>query len=226
MPALLDARCQLCGVLSGAPHHLCCGYSPELFNGKLVRLSPQPCEFCGEFFPITHYKQKRHTQNPDCRAKAKRAQERERWHNLPPEKKHNCRRAQESHRAAERAQTKAVRDDARAVYRKVERPLSLAARMASRYYRWLRKIDKEAYEQTLHLALLELGIDPHTPAELDIRKINLSVRSNMRKLQSELGFKPIRENADGTCERIPAYCDIAKLTNSSPCNWNTAWYSA
>jgi hypothetical protein len=154
-------------------------------------------------------------QRPETRQK-----NRERWRNLPTEKKRNCRRARDSRRATERAQKRAQREAAAAVFRQVEKPFALAACMANQYYLWLRKLDRDDYEQTLHLALVDAGIDPEKPAYIDTHRMQMFVLRHMARLQCNCGFRRLRESG------LPRFIDVADLAHVSLRNWHTTWRSA
>ena len=150
----------------------------------------------------------------------KRRQDRERWNNLPIEKKRNCRRARDSRRSAERARKRVLREAETAVFRQVEKPFALAARMANKRYLWLRKMDNADYEQTLYLALLDAGIDPEKPAYIDTHRMQMFVLRHMARLQCNCGFRRLRESG------LPRFIDVADLAHVSLRNWHTTWRSA
>ena len=212
-------RCELCGAAPGSVHRITCGFSPELADGKLVRMSPQPCEFCAEYYPLARYNQRHHTQNPECFAKVKRAQDRERWNNLPIEKKRNCRRARDSRRAAESARKRVLREAETAVFRDVQTPFRLAVCMASKHYFWLRKMDKDDFEQTLYLALLDADIDPYERAYIDIHRLQTFVTRHLDRLQRNSGFRRTQYG-------IPAFIGIDDFALASRQNWQTTWRNA
>jgi hypothetical protein len=211
-------RCPTCNA-PGGMHHVCCGYSPELADGKLVRMSAVPCEFCAEYYPLTHHNQKNHHQSEGCRAMLKRRQDRERWNNLPIEKKRNCRRARDSRRSAERARKRVLREAETAVFRQVEKPFALAARMANKRYLWLRKMDRDDYEQTLFLSLLDAQINPFEPACIDIHRMQTFVSRHLDRLQRNSGFRRTQYG-------IPAFIGIDDFGFAAQQNWATTWKNA
>jgi hypothetical protein len=214
--------CADCNVLSGAPHHITCGFSAELGpRGELVstRMSPAPCEFCAEYYPLARYNQRHHTQNPECFAKVKRAQDRERWNNLPAEKKRNCHRARDSRRAAERAQKRALRETEKAFFRDVRKPFELAVCMAKKRHAWLRKLDRDDWEQTILLALYEAGIDPDKTDCINIHRMQTFVTRHLDRLQRNSGFRRTQYG-------IPTFIGIDDFSLVSLQNWAATWRNA
>ena len=225
------ARCADCGVLLGAVHHALCGFQHELSpEGKLVRvrMSAAPCEWCGLYFKLRGT-QKHHTQSAECYGKVIAAQRseykqrpetrrknRERWNNLPPEQKRNCRRARDSRRAAEQARKRAQREAETAVFRHVEKPLALAAAMSRKYYWWLKKMDRDDFEQTIFLALVDAQINPFEGAYIDTHRMQIFVYRHLDRLQRNSGFRRTQYG-------IPTLVGIDDFALASQQNWAATW---
>jgi hypothetical protein len=209
MPALLDTRCEFCGVLAGAPHHLCCGYSPELSpDGKLVRISAAPCEWCSEFYPILGNHQRHHSQNPECARKARNARLRRIREEKNPVPKHTRPRREPSPRThTPYPQT-------------VAHPYHWARHVALRKgFQRLRFAYPEDFAQELEVILLELKLPRSEPTQIDADYVRRYIRRSLYRMCKDYALMAERS------VKTP-HVDIEVLQNYSLRNWQTTWANA
>src|ERR1035438_1546482 len=140
-------RCPNCGALSGSVHHITCGFQHELSpDGKLERvsMSPQPCEWCAEHFPILSTRQRHHVQNPECHRKATTAR------NVANARIRRARKKKPKTRAAYPVI--------------VPNPYAWMRRIALNFgYQALRDSYPEDFSQEIELILLELNLPRSSP---------------------------------------------------------------
>jgi hypothetical protein len=197
-------RCPDCGVLSGSAHHITCGYEPALSpRGQVVRrMSPQPCEWCAEHYPIVSTRQRHHVQNPDCARKARNA--RDLGHNR-------------------RARARKKKPKAHTAYPViVPNPYAWMRRIALNFgYRALRDTYPDDFAQEIELILLELNLPRSSPVQLDAAAVRNYVRRSLYRVCQEYGFINTREGRP-----VDRHVDLTPLLNHSQCNWQSAWYQA
>ena len=207
MPALLDARCELCGVLSGAPHHICCGYSPELADGKLIRMSAAPCEWCNEFYPLLGNHQRHHSQSVECARKARNDRLRRIREEKNPVPKHTTPRKKSSPRThIPYPQT-------------IAHPYHWARHVALRKgFQRLRFAYPEDFAQELEVILLELKLPRAEPVEIDADYVRRFIRRSLYRMCKEYAL--MKNSVQNP------HVDIEVLENYSRENWATTWANA
>lgn len=169
-------------------------------------LSSAPCPYCGEYYELRRKDQARHVQNSWCVRQAyleyQRLRQRERyWKKVG--------RPDRNHRDQNRLSS---------VVRYVPDPTMRALGTMKTRYKFLMYQHSEDCRQIAYVALLSLGIDPFSPAEIDVAQLNRTVQRMANRAVKELGYR-VRQ-------RTNRYFVSLDAVDRAPRSWAAAWASA
>ena len=126
-------------------------------------------------------------------------------------------------RAQARAEKRAARQAAKAIYRHVERPFEYALVVGNNHFLWLRKLHPEDFPQTVLLALVEMRVNPFAPVYVDTHLLTLAVQRHLERLVAEVGFRRIREEGKS---QYPRFVGTRDLTQYAQVKWANLWATA
>lgn len=175
-----------------------------------VRMSSEPCPYCGEHFPLLTSRQRHHRQNPDCFEQVLKGYKR-------------AQNDKEIEKRAAAAKLRGCRNLSRDI-KLVQNPLNYA-RAQSHRYAWLRPRCRDDFHQTLLLALVQIGIrEPEQPQSLDTSALNRTLNRELYQLAYAFGY--FRSKSVRGYTSLFQSLDVNPLLEHVAHNWHATWRNA